>query len=170
MKRSVTGRDAVAVRLDDAMQEVVVDVEGLAVGEEHARVPLAAASYSAAEIRGMRRVELDGDLGAGRDVAARVRRAGRCEEGRVRLWRGWARWCDWRLAEVGQAEARERRRSGLRRRSVRRRSERGLPLRVGGVFVVGRRSIVGGVVRELRLLQAGDLGVVVARREVLGEN
>ena len=69
----MTGRDACAVRLDDAMQELVVDVEGVAVDEEHARIPLAAASHGAAEVCGVRRVKLDGDLGAGRGVVARER-------------------------------------------------------------------------------------------------
>ena len=46
----------------------------------------------------------------------------------------------------------------------------GLMLDVGGALVIDRRSIVVSVVWELRPLQAGHLGVVVAGREVLGEH
>ena len=158
------------MRLDDSTQQLVVDVERLAVGEEHARVPPAAAANGAAKVRGMRRVKPDGDLRAGRDVAALVRRAGRGEEGRVWLRCGGARRRAWRRAEAGQVEARERRRSGPWRRRWRRRSERGLPLCVGGAFVVGRRRVVGGLVRKARVLQGGDFSVVVAGRQVLGEH
>ena len=75
-----------------------------------------------------------------------------------------------RRTEVGHAEARERRRSGLRRRSLQRFNERGLLLCVGGALVGGKRRIVVGVVVELGLLQAGDFGAVVAGREVLSED
>jgi len=77
----------------------------LAVGEEHARIPLAAASHDAVEVGGVRCVELDGNFGAGRGFVARERRSGSGEESRVRL-----RGAEGRFGVVGAAL-----KSGMRR-------------------------------------------------------
>ena len=86
-KRPVPVLCAAAVRLDDATQEPVVDVESLAVGEEHTSVPRAAAPHGAAEVGRVRCVELDGDFGAGYDFVAREGGSGSCEVARVVLLR-----------------------------------------------------------------------------------